>query len=67
MEREDFGRCAAQDPADNSRVCYEKEGMPRRPSTRFRLCGRQHRRQGVEEGQEEGKQGGVRGSCGTGP
>lgn len=22
MEREDFGRCAAQDPADNSRVCY---------------------------------------------
>lgn len=25
MEREDFGRCAAQDSADNSRVHYMKE------------------------------------------
>lgn len=25
MEREDFGRCAAQDSADNSRVRYMKE------------------------------------------
>lgn len=25
MEREDFGRCAAQDSADNSRVHYTKE------------------------------------------
>lgn len=23
MEREDFGRCAAQDPADNSRVLLQ--------------------------------------------
>lgn len=29
MEREDSGRCAAQDPADNSRACYKEEGMPK--------------------------------------
>lgn len=64
MEREDFGRCAAQDSADNSRVRYMKEEHRGARLTTFCLCGTQHRRQGdgVEEGQEEGKRGGVRGS-----
>lgn len=77
MEREDFGRCATQDSADNSRVHYMKQehrGAHLTTTMRllllyFCLCGGEHERQGEggEEELEEGTRGGVRDSSETSP
>ena len=59
MEREDFGRCAAQDSADNSRVRYMKgEHRGVHLTTEMRcliLFVWRRQREGGEAGYEEGK------------